>query len=77
MMGMHAWMPMPGALVDVEGSYAFNHHLKLVVGAENLFDTKPSKQTAYGGNVSGLVYSETSPYGFNGGYYFMRAIWNF
>ena len=65
------------ALVDVEGSYTFNDSLTLVAGADNLFDTTPSKQTAFGGNVSGLVYSETSPYGFNGGFYYVRALWNF
>ena len=65
------------ALVDVEGSYTFNDSLTLVAGADNLIDTYPSKQTAFGGNVSGLVYAETSPYGFNGGYYYVRALWEF
>ena len=65
------------ALVDIEGSYTFKDSLTLVAGAENLLDTYPSRQTASGGNVSGLVYSETSPYGFNGGFYYFRAIWNF
>ncbi len=65
------------ALVDIEGSYTFNDSLTLVAGAENLIDTYPSKQTAFGGNVSGLVYAETSPYGFNGGFYYVRAMWEF
>ena len=62
------------ALVDIEGSYTFKDSLTLVAGAENVFDTKPSKLSS---NVSGLVYMETSPYGFNGGYYYFRAIWNY
>ena len=65
------------ALVDIEGSYTFKDSLTLVVGAENVLDTKPSKLTSSGGNVSGLVYTETSPYGFNGGFYYFRAIWNY
>ena len=62
------------ALVDIEGSYTFKDSLTLVAGAENVLDTKPSKLSS---NVSGLVYMETSPYGFNGGFYYFRAIWNY
>ena len=62
------------ALVDIEGSYTFKESLTLVAGAENVLDTKPSRLSS---NVSGLVYTETSPYGFNGGFYYLRAIWNY
>ena len=62
------------ALVDIEGSYTFKDSLTLAAGAENVFDTKPSRLS---GNVSGLVYTETSPYGFNGGFFYFRALWNF
>ena len=62
------------ALVDIEGSYTFKDSLTLAAGAENVLDTKPSKLS---GNVSGLVYAETSPYGFNGGFFYFRALWNF
>ena len=62
------------ALVDIEGSYTFRDSLTLVAGAENVLDTTPSKLS---GNVSGLVYAETSPYGFNGGFYYFRAIWSY
>ena len=62
------------ALVDIEGSYTFKDSLTLAAGAENLLDTKPSRLSS---NVSGLVYTETSPYGFNGGFFYFRALWNF
>ena len=65
------------ALVDIEGSYTFKDSLTLVAGAENVFDTYPSKITSNGGNVHGLIYTETSPYGFNGGFYYFRAIWSY
>ena len=26
--------------------------------------------------IAGLVYPESSPFGFNGGYYYMRATWD-
>ena len=62
------------ALVDIEGSYTFKDGLTLAAGAENVFDTKPSRLSS---NVSGLVYTETSPYGFNGGFFYFRTLWNF
>ena len=62
------------ALVDIEGSYTFKDSLTLAAGAENVLDTKPSKLSS---NVSGLIYTETSPYGFNGGFFYFRALWNF
>lgn len=64
-------------LLDLSMSYAWDDDLTFVFGADNVLDKYPSTQTAYGGNVSGLVYSETSPYGFNGGYYYFRALWGF
>ena len=62
------------ALVDIEGSYTFKESLTLVAGVENVLDMKPSRLSS---NVAGLVYTETSPYGFNGGFYYLRAIWNY
>lgn len=60
-------------LLDAEVSYSFNDALRFILGAENLFDEYPSELD---GNVSGLIYAETSPYGFNGGFYYLRAIWD-
>ncbi|MGI9322400.1 MAG: TonB-dependent receptor domain-containing protein, partial [Pseudomonadales bacterium] len=65
------------SMVDVQGSYAFSDSLTLIGGADNVFDEYPSKHTCCGGNVSGQIYSETSPYGFNGGYYYLKGVWNF
>jgi iron complex outermembrane receptor protein len=60
-------------IVDSEVAYNFNDSLRLIVGAENLLDEYPSELEQ---NVSGLVYAETSPFGFNGGFYYLRAIWD-
>ena len=63
-------------LVDLEASYTFgSSDIVVVLGAENVFDEYPSE--VLGGNVAGLRYSDTSPYGFNGGYYYLRTLWNF
>ena len=71
-------------VVDVEASYSFKGGINVAVGAENLFNTFPSrtgnKTLDSGKNVStsdGLKYAETSPFGFNGGFYYFRALYAF
>ena len=60
------------ALLDLEASYTFlNTGLTLAFGAQNLFDTYPTKNR--GAAVFGEKYPVTSPYGFNGGFYYARA----
>ena len=60
------------ALLDLEASYLFlDTGLTLAFGVQNLFDTYPTKNR--GATVFGEKYPVTSPYGFNGGYYYVRA----
>ena len=59
-------------LMDVEASYTFfNPGLTVAAGAQNLFDTYPTRNQ-YSGSY-GLKYPVISPYGFNGGFYYLRA----
>lgn len=60
-------------ILDAEVAYSFNDSLRLILGAENILDEYPTKLKE---NIAGLVYAETSPYGFNGGFYYLRAIWD-
>lgn len=62
-------------LADLEGSYSFKNGITFAAGAENLFNTYPSRST--GASAFGLKYAETSPYGFNGGFYYFRALYAF
>ena len=59
-------------LVDVELSFAVDRQVTMTLGAENVLDEYPSRQRR---NVSGLLYAETSPYGANGGFYYVRFAW--
>lgn len=66
-------------LMDAELGYSLNDNITLVAGAENFTDTTPTHQrnnVGYPGEVSGMTYAETSPYGFNGGFYYFRALYN-
>ncbi len=70
-------------LMDAELGYSFDNGLSLVAGAENLTDVTPTKQTKNAGctgsctNVLGQIYAEAAPYGFSGGFYYLRALWEF
>ena len=67
-------------LVDVELSYTFLNlpfmeAATFALGAENVFDQYPRRNPK--ATDAGLKYPETSPYGFNGGFYYLRAGFDF
>ena len=71
--GTIAYFPNSRVLFDFEGSRRFGESVTLLVGAQNAFDAYPQKIPT--GEVTGLTYSEQSPFGFNGGFYYLRASW--
>lgn len=65
-------------IADVEASYEFNDHFTLAAGVQNLFDNYPDKDlrsidpfTGLPGN--GNQYIDASPFGYNGGSWYVRA----
>ena len=72
--GSVSFYPDSAFLVDVEGAYDVTEDVTVTLGAQNVFDEYPSKNPA--GEVAGLVYPEGSPFGFNGGFYYVRARWS-
>ena len=67
----------PRLLVDAEVEYNFNNGVSLALGAQNLFDTYPEKAVAGARAGVGTLYPESSPYGFNGGFYYLKAAYTF
>ena len=71
-------------LMDIEASYTFLNipfmqAVTLAAGAENVFDQYP-RRVPYkdgGGEGVGMKYPEASPFGFNGGFYYLRAGFEF
>ena len=61
----------PDVLIDVEGTYEFLDHYSLTVGATNVADKYPGETPPFYRNY-GIIYTSTSPYGYNGGFYYMR-----
>ena len=62
-------------LVDAEASYTFKSGLTLAVGAENLFNTYPTENP--NATILGQKYPSSSPYGFNGGFYYLGVSYAF
>lgn len=61
--------------LDAEFGYNVMENLEVVVGANNLFDNYPDANPWAG--VAGAAYPVTSPMGFNGGMYYVRARYTF
>jgi iron complex outermembrane receptor protein len=66
-------------ITDLDISYRVTPRLTLGVGASNLFDVLPEQMNAAGlaasaaaGNPAVEIYPAFSPFGINGGYYFVR-----
>ncbi len=80
-----AWKVNPSGrlLVDAEVEYNFDNGISLALGAQNLFDTYPERNhPGAGAGVwddpgVGAAYPESSPYGFNGGFYYLKAAYTF
>ena len=62
----------PGAevTVDLEAAYTVAERFTAIVGAQNVLDTYPDENPFSG--IVGAQYPATSPFGFNGGYYYFK-----
>jgi len=62
-------------LLDLELAYSFKRNITLAIGGQNVFNTYPD-ENPIALNV-GERYSESSPFGFNGAYYYARLSYSF
>ena len=65
-------------ITDLDVSYQATDNIRLTVGANNLFNKMPSQlndqaKLYYGWWAQETVYNLTSPYGYNGGFYYARV----
>ena len=77
----YGWSETVGSsfTLDAEVSYYFNDNWVLSVGANNILDTKAQELQKDGGAygvVSG-VYYESGPFDYSGGFYYVKATYNF
>ena len=72
-------------VTNLDIGYLFTDHLKLSAGATNLFNRFPNKinattlahENAYADAAAMVQYPAFSPFGINGGFYYMRAVYKF
>lgn len=62
-------------LVDAQVAYSVNENAEVIFGVDNLFDTYPDDNP--GALGTGQIYSEASPFGFNGGTWYLQGRFNF
>ncbi|MEO7251717.1 MAG: TonB-dependent receptor, partial [Arenimonas sp.] len=59
-------------LVDVEARYKFNDMFTIAVGGDNVFDTRPAREQNGTLRFLGNEYAVTSPFGIDGGFWYVR-----
>ena len=64
-------------LVDLELRYTYDRHYTFTIGGENLFNTFPGKEQEPTLSFLGVKHSVTSPFGFDGGFWYARAEFKF
>ncbi|MFQ5537931.1 MAG: TonB-dependent receptor domain-containing protein [Gemmatimonadota bacterium] len=62
------------AIFDAEVEVPLMENASLAIGANNLFNTYPDENP--GALSVGALYPESTPFGFNGGYYYVRLSYN-
>jgi iron complex outermembrane receptor protein len=73
---------------DLEVTYTFNDNFTLSAGAQNIFSNYPDKYdnragglgpvyASTGGRFTGDIYPDVSPFGFNGGFWYLKAGFKF
>ena len=65
------------ALLDLEARYKFNDTFSFAVGGDNVFNTYPGKEKNGVLQFLGAQYAITSPFGFNGSFWYVRVKANF
>ena len=59
-------------LVDLEARFTFAERFTVAVGGENIFDEFPDEEQDPTSQFLGVKNALTSPFGFNGGFYYLR-----
>jgi iron complex outermembrane recepter protein len=67
----------PKWITDLEGSYKITPELTFTVGADNVFDKYATHTSAYVRYQNAEQYILTSPFGIDGGFYYVRASYKF
>ncbi len=70
-------MAASAVTIDFEASYFLSESLTLTAGATNLLDQKAQRLQKGIDGVLGAQYYESGPFDYNGGFYYVKATYNF
>ena len=71
----NGYLPTAEILFDAEVGVELHEGLELIAGAANILNNYPDENPGKGG--TGQLYPEASPFGFNGGQYYIKARYTF
>jgi iron complex outermembrane receptor protein len=60
-------------LIDLEARFEIGERFQIAVGGDNIFDNYPDKEQDGTFQFLGVVHSITSPFGFNGAFWYVRG----
>jgi len=63
------------SILDLEAAYTWNDNTTIVLGMQNALDETPDENPNAASGV-GNKYSQYSPFGFNGGFWYLRLTWH-
>ena len=63
------------SILDLEAAYTWNDNTTIVLGMQNALDETPDDNPSAAAGV-GNKYSQYSPFGFNGGFWYLRLTWH-
>ena len=63
------------SILDLEAAYTWNDNTTIVLGMQNVLDETPDENPNAAAGV-GNQYSQYSPFGFNGGFWYLRVTWH-
>ncbi len=64
-------------LIDLEATFRFTDNFRVSIGGENIFDTLPDDDGHEVSEFLGVDKALTSPFGFNGGFWYARLVAEF
>ena len=63
--------------VDAEATYRLSDNISVSAGGQNIFDQEAERLNEAQSKEFGAIYYETSPFGINGAYWYLKANYNF
>ena len=63
------------SILDLEAAYTWNDNTTIVLGMQNALDETPDDNPSAAAG-EGNKYSQYSPFGFNGGFWYVRVTWH-